>query len=142
MTRALPRIRWSSRQTITAYVTVRQIAIGRVLPDRPRRSDALAHVADVDPDTLPAEGRDYAEVELLALLDAALATLPQQTAAVVDARLDGLTLREAGERIDRGAERARQLERHALALLREPRHRLVRYVRDERGWWTGEMEAA
>lgn len=82
----------------------------------PHKRDALAHLTDLDPDTLEAPAVDVATVELLALLRAAVAQLPERMRVVVEARMDGATLKEAGALVGLCPERVRQIEREAVVV--------------------------
>lgn len=98
----------------------------------PHKRDALAHLTDIDPTTLEAPAVDVATVELLALLRAAVATLPDRMRVVVEARMDGATLAEVGRLVGLSTERARQIELAAvLGELRKPQHGIVRMVQVE-----------
>jgi DNA-directed RNA polymerase specialized sigma subunit len=107
------------------------------MPDRPHRSDALAHVVPADLDAIEAPEVDVGEIESMARLHAAIARLPERLRVVLVARLDGATLREAGALVGVGAQRAMQMERQAACELRAPRYGLARMVEVEEVDWRG-----
>lgn len=74
----------------------------------------------------------------LARLAAALATLPERHRVVIEARMDGLSLAEAGRLIGRSRERAAQIEREVVCRLREGRFGLCRWFdAEEPNPWGG-----
>ena len=114
------------RRPIHDAIAVHALKTGRVMPDRPRRFDALSHVAPDDPDTLAAPEVDMDLPAQLARLTAALDTLPERHRVVIEARMDGLSLVQAGARIGRSGQRAAQIEREVVCRLREGRFGLCR----------------
>ena len=133
--------RWSHPAPINVRIAVSNVTTNRIMPDRPRRHDALAHVVAADLDGIEAPEVDVETLELVAKLHAAIATLPDRVRVVVEARLDGATLREAGALIGVSGQRAAQIEREAAyGALREARHGIVRmepYI--ESGEWDGTL---
>lgn len=111
---------------------------GRQMPDRPRKRDALTHVADIDPDTLAAPEVDYDLPAQLARLAAALDTLPERHRVVIEARMDGLSLAEVGRLIGRSGQRVAMIERQVVCRLREGRFGLCRWFdAEEPNPWGG-----
>lgn len=108
------------------------IAHGRQMPDRPRKRDALAHLTPGDPNDHAAPTVDVADAELVARMLDVVAGMSPQARAVIEARLDGATLKEAGAVIGRSGQRALQIERQAHAKVRD---RLSRWVENEPGNW-------
>lgn len=140
----MSRYRWPVPPTMSTRVAVSNLVRGEghgARPDRPRSTDALAHLADADLAALPAEPVDYADAELVARALAIVATMGPQTRAVMAARMDGATLAEAGAAIGRSGQRALQIEREAHARVRD---RLARWIDNEPGNWRagGAWEAA
>lgn len=111
-------------------VRVSQIKHDVIYPDRPRRTDALAHADPCDPDVIEAPEWDPAEADLRARAWAALDSLDHRARAVVVARMEGDTLAEVGRTIGRSAQRAHQIEQEAIARLRD-RSGIVRWQRDD-----------
>lgn len=110
------------------------------------RWDALAHLAGVDPDTLPAEAVDEVRGELGRRLWDDLAALPlsDRDRAIVLAWLDGASLREAGAGLS--PERTRQIVLQTLGRLRERssavRWRITPVAGEPEWWWPRVLEAA
>jgi len=113
------------RQDLARYFALRRLLGLDTAKERQRAGraarDVLAHVDDVDPDTLPAEA-----VDLDAQLDGHRArcwlTDPEgpeeRVAYVLIRRVEGATLAEIGAEIARTHERVRQMEREGLRWLR------------------------
>lgn len=134
--------RWSHPAPINVRIAVSNVTTNRIMPDRPRRHDALAHVVAADLDAIEAPEVDVETLELVAKLHAAIATLPDRVRVVVEARLDGATLREAGALIGVSRERAWQIEQKAICALREARHGIVRmYTVEVPAPWGGTMRS-
>ena len=111
--------RWSHPAPINVRIAVSNVTTNRIMPDRPRRYDALAHVVAADLAEIEAPEVDVETLELVAKLHAAIATLPDRVRVVVEARLEGATLREAGALIGVSGERARQVEQETICAWRD-----------------------
>lgn len=86
---------------------------------RRAQRDAMAHVVDVDPDTLPAEGWGADELHDISLGVALVQERAGRDEHVLARRMEGWTFCEIGQEMKITGERVRQIETRAIRELRE-----------------------